>query len=147
MTAVGGQHERGRTAARLSVDVSAGGQEQIGHRRGALPSREQQRGKAAEVLDDPLIEGSPVLRVRIHEPWTDRRARLDVHIRVYQHLNDIVMSLGRRPHQRGLATRTLAEIDIGAGLDQMTHSLNRTRPRRGHDGCLSQWKREIRVGA
>ena len=122
------------------VDVGLGVEQDLCALGAAFASREEQRREAA--FGQPLVAR---LERSLALPVLQRRARVHVCAGGDQHLHHLGMTLGRGPHQRGLAAPALDGVDRGTVSDQYLCRFRIAGARADHQRSLAVWTRRIGV--
>ena len=147
VAAVRRHHQRARAGGRRVVDVRAGADEAPARLHVPEPRREQQRRVAAPVPHDALVVLRGVGGGGVHHAGPDPGAGVHVGPVREQHVDDLVVSLGHRPHQRGLPARAFPRVDAGPVRQQLPDGVRAAGARSRHDGRLAVAQRRVGVGA
>jgi hypothetical protein len=102
----------------------------------AIACRPHQRGEATRRV------------IRVTSVGNLRELRLYVRLGagLKQRAHDLGMTLGRRPHQRGLLLVGVHTVDVGALGEEQAHRIDPARTRSGHQrGLLVEWL--LHIGA
>ena len=140
-------HQRARAGGRRVVDVRAGADEPLRRLHVAVTGREQQRRVAPPVPYDALVVLRAVGGVRVHHAGPDSGPGAQVGAVRQQHVDDLVVSLGHRPHQRGLSAGAFVRVDVGAMRRQQPDGVRVAGAGSRHDRRLAVAQRDVGVGA
>ena len=147
LAAVRRHHQCAGAGRRGVVDVRPGADEPPAGFDVTVASREQQRRVPAPVPDDALVVLRSIGGLGVHHPGTDAGTGADVRTVDQKDVDDLVVALRDRPHERGLAARPFLRVDVGAVRRELPDRVRAAGARGGHDRGLAVEQRDVRIGA
>ena len=144
---MGGHDQDARAGRCRVVDIRTGRHERLRRFDVAMARGEEQRRIPAAVPHDALVVLRRVRAVGMHQTAPNLGTRTDIGTLLNQHADGVMVPLRDRPHERGLPTRLLCDVDVGAARRQHAHGVGAARARSGHDRGLASGQRDVGVGA